>query len=238
MKKGLLYTGGIVLLAVVMCIFAYRVLAPVHTTITQLNQEDSVVATTSSPVKSPASGEVAVKLGEWAMFNNLRIQPNVITEDSRCPVEVDCIQAGTVLVEALLVSEVGTSTHTFALGESYTFASLSVAFANVTPVANASRAIALDEYVLTFTVQNSKPAHAPVVPPSSSLETTQGACYVGGCSSQLCSDTPDMVSTCIYTEAYACYQTAVCERQQDGACGWTQTNALNTCLESSGSNSI
>jgi|SRR3989338_5811295 len=57
-----------------------------------------------------------------------------------------------------------------------------------------------------------------------------GACYVGGCSSQICSDEPGAVSSCEYREEYACYQGATCERQADGECGWTETPELNICL--------
>lgn len=56
------------------------------------------------------------------------------------------------------------------------------------------------------------------------------SCYVGGCSSQLCSDTPGMASTCEYHESYACYRTATCERQASGECGWTQTAELAACI--------
>ncbi len=59
-----------------------------------------------------------------------------------------------------------------------------------------------------------------------------GACYIGGCSSQLCTDQQGAVSTCEYREAYACYKNAVCERQADGQCGWTQTPQLQACLTS------
>jgi hypothetical protein len=55
-------------------------------------------------------------------------------------------------------------------------------------------------------------------------------CYVGGCSGQICSDRPDVVSTCEWREEYACYQNATCERQADGLCGWSQTPELLACL--------
>lgn len=58
----------------------------------------------------------------------------------------------------------------------------------------------------------------------------EGKCYIGGCSSQLCSDQPNMMSTCEYTEAYGCFRTATCERQATGACGWTETAELKQCL--------
>lgn len=56
------------------------------------------------------------------------------------------------------------------------------------------------------------------------------ACFVGGCSAQICSDREGVVSTCEYRPEYACYQTAVCEEQAEGECGWTETEALNACL--------
>jgi hypothetical protein len=59
---------------------------------------------------------------------------------------------------------------------------------------------------------------------------TPGKCYVGGCSSQLCTDQKDAVSTCEYTAAYGCYKSATCARQSDGKCGWTPTAELQACL--------
>ncbi|MGE3547217.1 MAG: DUF6748 domain-containing protein [Kofleriaceae bacterium] len=55
-------------------------------------------------------------------------------------------------------------------------------------------------------------------------------CYVGGCSSEVCSDQEGAITTCEYREEYACYETASCERQGDGACGWTMTRELEGCL--------
>jgi len=57
-----------------------------------------------------------------------------------------------------------------------------------------------------------------------------GRCFAGGCSGQLCTDRQDIASTCEWLEAYACYQTAACERQADGGCGWTPTPELRACL--------
>ncbi|HEY5945444.1 MAG TPA: DUF6748 domain-containing protein [Kofleriaceae bacterium] len=55
-------------------------------------------------------------------------------------------------------------------------------------------------------------------------------CYVGGCSSQVCSDQEGVITTCEWRDEYACYQTATCERQPDGQCGWTPTPELDACL--------
>lgn len=59
-------------------------------------------------------------------------------------------------------------------------------------------------------------------------------CYVGGCSSQLCTDYPGAISTCEARPEYACYRNAACELQADGSCGWTDTPELQQCLDSGG----
>ncbi len=81
------------------------------------------------------------------------------------------------------------------------------------------------------------PEPEPITPPIASTTTPQpdtvAECFVGGCSSQLCTDQPDMASDCMYREEYACYQTATCERQSTGQCGWTETNELRACIANS-----
>lgn len=64
-------------------------------------------------------------------------------------------------------------------------------------------------------------SHSPITP---------GECFVSGCSGQLCSSEPGLISTCEWREEYACYQGARCERQESGMCGWTETNELLACL--------
>ncbi len=59
-----------------------------------------------------------------------------------------------------------------------------------------------------------------------------GECHRGGCSGQLCTDRDDVVTTCEWRPEYACYQQATCERQADGQCGFTQDEALTSCLAS------
>ncbi len=57
------------------------------------------------------------------------------------------------------------------------------------------------------------------------------ACYIGGCSGQLCSDVPDAASTCEWLDEYLCYQLfGVCEADTEGACGWVQSQALLDCI--------
>jgi hypothetical protein len=48
-------------------------------------------------------------------------------------------------------------------------------------------------------------------------------CYVGGCSSELCTDDPDAMSACIFKPENECFRAATCARQPDLRCGWTPT---------------
>jgi hypothetical protein len=64
-----------------------------------------------------------------------------------------------------------------------------------------------------------------------SADASEGACLRTGCSHQLCAD-HDVITPCLWYPEYACYRGAICERQDDGACGWTATPALAACLAS------
>jgi len=143
-----------------------------------------------------------------------------VTEDSRCPSDVRCIWAGTARISLEVVSGLGTSTNALELGKTMTTETESVTFSDIAPGTKGGEQIAEGDYRITLTVEKRVAA----------VPAPQGACYVGGCSSQICSDKPDMASTCEYRESYACYRGASCARQASGECGWTQTPALLSCL--------
>lgn len=68
-------------------------------------------------------------------------------------------------------------------------------------------------------------------PPEPAPPVTTGDCEVGGCSGTACSEPGKQVmTTCEYKAEYACYQSAQCTRQSNGACGWTQSPELVACL--------
>lgn len=79
----------------------------------------------------------------------------------------------------------------------------------------------------TATNTSSKPTKPPAT-------TTPKNCFVGGCSSHVCSSHPDIMTTCEWREEYACYREATCEVQPSGECGWTENPALIQCLNSKG----
>ena len=79
-------------------------------------------------------------------------------------------------------------------------------------------------------------APPPSPPPSAAPSDAGGAssvpCVRSGCSGTVCVEQGDEVmTTCEYRPEYDCYQQAACERQPTGACGWTETEQLEACIE-------
>lgn len=152
-----------------------------------------------------------------------------IVEDSRCPSGVQCIQAGRVVATVRFSSPSRDWSVQMKPGDSVYAPSFTLTLEDVAPYPVAGQKTKEEDYRLTFVIG---PSDLPVTP-----KPPQGKCYVGGCSGQICSDDPNAISNCIYNSSYACYQTATCERQTDGQCGWTQTQALQSCLMKSNQNS-
>lgn len=178
---------------------------------------DEVIPAPIPPVK-----DNTLNIGESGDYGTVYIKPLSIEEDSRCPEDVTCIQAGTVRVNIEVTSKVGqgnSDIHIAKLGEVLETHGVKIILSKVEPAPNSTRTISANDYEFTFDVTKSADP------------TPEAKCYVGGCSSELCSDTDGMASTCIYREEFACYQTAKCERQSTGQCGWTQTSELNVCLQ-------
>jgi hypothetical protein len=56
------------------------------------------------------------------------------------------------------------------------------------------------------------------------------SCQTSGCNGEICSDKEEF-SICVALPEHGCYANAICEIQENGSCGWTQTEKLKTCLE-------
>lgn len=61
-------------------------------------------------------------------------------------------------------------------------------------------------------------------------EDEEDGCKVGGCNGTLCSEGGEGATICDVQPEYACYSMAICERQDDGTCGWTQTAESRECF--------
>lgn len=91
------------------------------------------VAPTGAIVPVPDSDSVTLALGETAEYDGFLITPTEVTEDSRCPAGVYCIQAGTVAVTLSAKTPLGTFTRTAKLGDSITLGSKKFTFSSVAP---------------------------------------------------------------------------------------------------------
>lgn len=104
-------------------------------------------------IKLLDSGIVATALGKEASLFGLKITPLEVLEDSRCPIDVVCIQAGTVQVKTTLVSGLGTSSQIFKLGEKVTTEALDVTLVKVDPVPEAGKGGDSTGYVFYFQIK-------------------------------------------------------------------------------------
>ena len=158
-----------------------------------------------------------------------------IAEDSRCPIDVQCIQAGQVVVIFEITDFMAESTYSVevAEGESFTVSesrasdSKVLNLDKVLPERSLDNDITDSDYrvqISVSTVNNLPPA-----------ESTDNQCVKAGCSSQLCVSTDEAqsgggVTTCEYREEYSCYTSATCEVQPSGECGFTPTPELQQCI--------
>lgn len=184
--------------------------------------EDGTGSTTKPGISSGyyPYGTLTLSINEVAGFKDgLAIRPAAVVEDSRCPQDVLCIQAGTVKVSLKADVNGKDDMEVIELGKSITLGSDTVTFTAAEPVRMKDAPPTQSAYRLTFVVEPTK------------KEEVSAKCYIGGCSSEVCTDKPGAVSTCIYRDSYACYKGATCERQANGACGWTQTTELKACLQ-------
>ncbi len=174
-------------------------------------------ATTTPVVLPTGSNTIVMKLNEKRMIGETEIETLKVLEDSRCPSDVQCIQAGKVTLYLKIFSPMGESVMSIDEGKSITTENLKITLEKVFPYPVSTNRITDEEYRFTLKIEPHNGA-------------ALGKCYVGGCSAQLCSEVPDMASTCEWRESYACFQGATCERQASGECGWTETSSLISCL--------
>jgi hypothetical protein len=223
-------TTWLVSIAVILIIGGVATISYIQS-IHKVNKEHVVIpidsTTPTKPIVVIPYGRTILTMGQTATFSDISIKFLRVTEDSRCPQGVQCIWAGTFRTEIQIVSKKGASTQVIELRKSILTETEIISLLAVAPYPNKGGAILASDYSVTFEVTK----RLTSIPPSKPI--VQGACYVGGCSSELCSDKPGTVSNCIYRSEFACYKETKCERQVSGQCGWTQTDAFKVCLTNS-----
>jgi hypothetical protein len=135
----------------------------------------------------------------------------------------EIVRTGAILAYALLIVAFGCSGY---------FMINSIARANESFVRVGEIVAAGGTYDFSDDIEpvTDEPGTTTLPKPQELVSSVSKACYVGGCSGQICSDRQDVISTCEWRESYACYADAVCERQASGGCGWTMDADLRSCI--------
>lgn len=108
----------------------------------------------TDPPAAPEVTEVTVSaaLAESVPVFSVTLTPVSVEEDSRCPSDVTCIQAGTVRVKTAIVSAVGQGEIVLTLGEPATTEAEIITLTDVTPYPVASMPTEDAQYRFTFKV--------------------------------------------------------------------------------------
>lgn len=99
------------------------------------------------------SQTLTLGLGESATVLGLRVRPLRVTEDSRCPKDVYCIQTGRISIETELATGSATSTETLTLGaDARSLGDYNVSVTGVFPERESGQELTPAAYKITYTV--------------------------------------------------------------------------------------
>jgi hypothetical protein len=100
----------------------------------------------------PNNGELKVGLGQSVSGLGVAIAPIAVVEDSRCPIDAQCVWSGTIKVRATLASSFGTSEQVFELGKAVTTEGEVVTLVEVLPYPRAGEEIDPSRYIFHFQI--------------------------------------------------------------------------------------
>ena len=105
----------------------------------------------------PETESTVAILKQRILTNGMHITPLEVVGDSRCPIDVQCIQAGTVTVRALI--EVGTNSETvvLTLNKATTFVGKRITLVSATPAKSSKQVILPTDYKFGFEVTDVAP---------------------------------------------------------------------------------
>jgi hypothetical protein len=97
--------------------------------------------------------QAQLRLSEKGTAGGLTILPITLMEDSRCPADVQCIQAGTIKVQVQIISAMGPSVMVMELNKPVTTEAEEVTLTQVTPAPKAGVNVNKADYVFSFEVK-------------------------------------------------------------------------------------
>ncbi len=116
------------------------------------SETESEVGNETGRVMAP--GEVILGVGQTGNFSNLSLTFNEFIADYRCPIDVQCIQAGAVVANITLKSEEEELTLNKPSDEvPLEFAGYEISIVNTNPPAMSQKIIDPKDYVVTFSVE-------------------------------------------------------------------------------------
>jgi hypothetical protein len=105
------------------------------------------------PAADATSATIRTTVGQKMTGLNVALTPIEVTDDSRCPRDVQCIWAGTVKVRTKIESGLGTSEMVLELGQPVTTEAEEITLTEVTPGKVAGEEIPVSSYRFTFEVK-------------------------------------------------------------------------------------
>lgn len=117
----------------------------------------TVVATTTpstATTTESGSGQASLDLllNQSGSTLGLTLTPTEVVDDSRCPIDVNCIQAGTVHMRASLSTTAATQAQLFEIGKPIVFGRYTVTLSDVGPARHAVEKAVLLKYHFIFSV--------------------------------------------------------------------------------------
>lgn len=110
--------------------------------------------TPTAPIIPDSVDETApAMLGVASVYGKLTVTPIKVLQDSRCPIDVTCIQAGTVVLEAMVDNGLNSVLETFTLGTSLLTTEGHITLQRVEPSALSTEVLAGAEYRFYFVLQ-------------------------------------------------------------------------------------
>ncbi len=107
-----------------------------------------------SPLPTPSPNDITLALGQTAKVGEVKITLNSITEDSRCPADVVCIQAGRVVANVTIANSLYfVIKNISSMGPAALFDSSAVSITSVLPLRQSGKEILQSAYRITFHVE-------------------------------------------------------------------------------------
>ncbi|MCF7843820.1 hypothetical protein K9M47_02905 [Candidatus Gracilibacteria bacterium] len=110
--------------------------------------------TTVTPATPVAQTDNYIKLGQRSLLNDIYVTPTKVTYDNRCPVDVQCIQAGTTEVGVLFERGSLSQNIIIALGKSIVFDGKTITLTDVKPNKVSTKSLYDTDYRFLVSVEN------------------------------------------------------------------------------------